>query len=389
MYSKDNVIKITVLGDVMSNATQIPKALEMGYDHLFRHVKNDFLDVDLLIANLETPLSDDPSHYSKKRYCFCAPRALAKSLGKLNDSLVLLNANNHCLDDGVSGLYDTIRILDEEGIKHTGIQAKDENEFITIEVRGRKIAILNYTYGTNAFSNGVYLGRHEQKKVNLLQNQELSNRFYRWFVKTSFFPARCLRKIFRLLNIFQIGAMPYERVCLSKKKERAYLKAIRRAKETSDFVLPCLHIGGQYNSSPNAYTRHVVNKTQKEITHGAVIANHEHVIHPVKLEAGGRLCSYSLGNFLGASGVTEEPFDKMSEYSIAINIYLDPASVAIPKFSYSIYKCENENGLSVVSSLYSLLVSHPEREDLKKDLAKITKYLSGESLEIRKEYFID
>ena len=40
-----------------------------------------------------------------------------------------------------------------------------------------KVAILAYTYGTNAFSNNTYLSRKHkyEYKVNLLQKQELTN----------------------------------------------------------------------------------------------------------------------------------------------------------------------------------------------------------------------
>lgn len=373
----------------MSNENQIPLALKNGYDRVFQYVKDEFKDCDLLIANLETPLSDDPSHYSRKKYTFCAPRSLAASLHKLNDHLVLLNANNHCLDNDVSGLDETIRILDEERIEHAGIQSGNRNEYLMLDAGGKSIALLNYTYGTNAFSNHVFLSKHEQKRVNLLQNQELSNGFYRWFLATRFFPARCFRWACRHMGIFQINTMPYERVSLSKSKERAYLRMVRQASKKADFVISCPHIGGQYNAEPSTYTRRIIAKTCRKIFSGAVLANHEHVIHPLTKESGGVFCAYSLGNFLGANGVTEGPFDKMADYSIAINIYLSKDGSVPAKFSYSIYKCEDENGLSVVHPLYNLLASNPERDDLKNGLETITKCLSGTSLEPRKEYFVD
>lgn len=43
-----------------------------------------------------------------------------------------------------------------------------------------KIGILSYTYGTNAFSNNCYLPKSEYWRVNLFQNQELSNGITRY-----------------------------------------------------------------------------------------------------------------------------------------------------------------------------------------------------------------
>lgn len=380
-------VKITIIGDIMSDATQIEKSLAVGYDYVFENIVNDFKSSDILIANLETPVSDNPELFSKQEYSFCAPRQLPVALKKLNDNLILLTANNHCLDRGVEVLNETVSILDELKIRHTGTQPVNENRYLTLTAENYKIAVLNYTYGTNAFSNNEYLGKNEQKKVNLLQNQELSNKHYRRFLTSNFFPIKFLRKLCEKTGMMQIEVMPYERVCFSKKKEKAYLRNLVQAKKNNDVVISCLHIGGQYNDVPNKYTRRIIDKSVKADC-DIVSANHEHVIHPIKL-CDKKFVNYSLGNFIGTNGVTKEPFNKASDYSIAVNIYINKTDLSDRKYSYSIYKCENEDGLSRVYSLFGLLSEYPDREDLKEGLAKITRYLSGKSLPLSKEYFIE
>jgi poly-gamma-glutamate synthesis protein (capsule biosynthesis protein) len=66
---------------------------------------------------------------------------------------VLVTANNHCVDRGKKGLERTITMLDSFKIAHTGtfkdsISRANDTPLI-VEKNGFRLAILNYTYGTN------------------------------------------------------------------------------------------------------------------------------------------------------------------------------------------------------------------------------------------------
>ena len=60
-------------------------------------------------------------------------------------------AGNHALDYGYSGLCRTIDVLDDADISHLGTYktAEDQNKVLVKNVKGVKIAFINYTYGTN------------------------------------------------------------------------------------------------------------------------------------------------------------------------------------------------------------------------------------------------
>ena len=66
---------------------------------------------------------------------------------------VLITANNHSLDRGRKGLERTIQLIDSLKIPHAGtyLNAEErENKYpLLLEKKGFRIAILNYTYGTN------------------------------------------------------------------------------------------------------------------------------------------------------------------------------------------------------------------------------------------------
>jgi poly-gamma-glutamate synthesis protein (capsule biosynthesis protein) len=108
----------------------------------FAEPVSDLLDGDLRVGNLETPTS--PNHPTELGslglYSFNAPPAL---LDGLPLDLVQVN-NNHSLDTGDAGLEATLDELDARGIAHTGV-----DQHATVEVAGRRIAFLSYTWGLN------------------------------------------------------------------------------------------------------------------------------------------------------------------------------------------------------------------------------------------------
>lgn len=151
-------VKIAFIGDVMAHTPQISRAhRDNGYDFndSFRYVAPILKRADIVIANLETTLSDSEPYTGYPR--FCSPVGIADALKNAGTDAVVL-ANNHSLDYGADGVMRTIRHLDERNIAHTGVFADSTdyraNNPLFIERKGMRIALLNYTYGTNGISAG-------------------------------------------------------------------------------------------------------------------------------------------------------------------------------------------------------------------------------------------
>lgn len=100
------------------------------------------LDGDLRIGNLETPTSPDhPTGLGELGlYAFNSPPAL---LDGLPLDVVQVN-NNHSLDAGEEGLTATLAEIAARGLVATGVDTH-----ATVEVDGRTIAFLSYTWGIN------------------------------------------------------------------------------------------------------------------------------------------------------------------------------------------------------------------------------------------------
>lgn len=75
---------------------------------------------DYKIFNLETPLADSFSAISKCGPCLCAPTSSVRGLKNLGIDLLTL-ANNHIMDQSVSGLESTINTLKSHGIAYLGV----------------------------------------------------------------------------------------------------------------------------------------------------------------------------------------------------------------------------------------------------------------------------
>ena len=164
------------------------------------------------------------------------------------------------------------------------------------------------------------------------------------------------------------------------------MKRIKKIKKEHDIVIDCLHIGGQYNETPNSYTKKIVKKSLKTGV-DVISCNHEHVIHPIKCY-GKQIVSYSLGNFLGTNGVLEEPFDKKSDVSIGLNLYIDKYSKAI-SCSYSLYKTLKNDGKCYTELLFNLLQKEPNNSEFMALNNYYTNYLSGRVLKPAQEYWIE
>ncbi|MCT4613942.1 MAG: CapA family protein [Marinifilaceae bacterium] len=154
---KPDSVKIIIGGDIMGHGPQIRAAFdketgEYSYDECFQYIKPYIQSADIAIANLEVTLAGKPySGYPQ----FSSPDQLAFSLKDVGFD-VLVTANNHCVDRGKKGLERTAKMLDSLGFKHTGSfvdsLSRRRNNPLIINKKGIRIAILNYTYGTNGIN---------------------------------------------------------------------------------------------------------------------------------------------------------------------------------------------------------------------------------------------
>lgn len=157
-----DTISITFIGDVMQHGRQLKSALKdnenpnnpesYDYTHTFKHIEKKLKEADIAVANMEFPLGTPPyTGYP----VFSAPESVAWKAKESGIDLFLL-ANNHIADKGKAGLLNTLETYEQMGGRYIGAyrDAQSERELnpALYNIRGIRVAIINFTYGTNGFA---------------------------------------------------------------------------------------------------------------------------------------------------------------------------------------------------------------------------------------------
>ena len=166
---------ILVMGDVMMHRDQISNAARpdgtYDFSTYLANIKPMIEKADLSIANMEFTLAGSPyTGYP----CFSAPDGYEDYVASCGVD-VFLTANNHILDKGKNGLERTLsRYSDMESsgiVRHTGVSASEEDDRmrfpLMVAVKGVRVALVNFTYGTNI------KGDSDFPKVHLTDKKEI------------------------------------------------------------------------------------------------------------------------------------------------------------------------------------------------------------------------
>ena len=285
---KDTEITIVMVGDILLH-TPVEEAAKRddgsyNFDFIFENLKKDISSADIAIVNQEVIIGGEELGVSGYP-AFNAPYPVGDALVNAGFDVVC-HGTNHALDKGKSGVLNCCKYWREQHPEITvvGINETEDayNNIDIVEEKGIRIAILNYTYGTN--------------------------------------------------GIPQPKGMPHAVDMLDKDKVE---KDLKFAEENADFTIVCPHWGTEYNLG--------VDKSQKYWTeifrkNGAdlVLGTHSHVIEPIEMLEdvgigitnnhgdGDMLVYYSLGNFVNwtsgkGKGVANRMVGGMADVTIGRN----------------------------------------------------------------------
>ena len=216
-------------------------AVTSKFVYPFEKITSFMKEKDLVLANLETPLTESLRNYG----FFISDPRYAQAMKDAGVSIVSL-ANNHMFDAGEIGFLQTMEYLADAGISYTGAGRNLEDARLgkLIELHGMKFIFLSYTQ----FCNVSFVSVADE------------------------YP----------------GILPLDRQLM--------IDDIKVAKKRADFVFVSLHWGEE--NQPNVHHK------QAEIAHilidnGAdgIIGHHPHVPHGIEIYKK-RPILYSLGNFI-------------------------------------------------------------------------------------------
>jgi poly-gamma-glutamate capsule biosynthesis protein CapA/YwtB (metallophosphatase superfamily) len=139
-------LTIAAVGDLMLGNRTEPFLKEFGPAYPFADVQQFLGKADVVIGNLESPISTRGTAVQNKKFTLRAGPIAAKTLTAGGFRVVTL-ANNHMMDFGPLALQDTLTILDENGILYTGagMDLDDARSPAFLRIKGKTLAFLSYS----------------------------------------------------------------------------------------------------------------------------------------------------------------------------------------------------------------------------------------------------
>jgi len=209
---------------------------------LFAPIEPWIAEADLAICHLEVPLSPDNQGISSFPR-FNAPHELADAIA-LAGYDTCSTASNHSLDQGITGLRDTLDILDAAGVRHTGTaRAADEDRPALYVVQGVTVGHISATWSTNGITTP------ERYAVNFLERDQI-------------------------------------------------LADANWAREHgAEFVIVSLHWGIEYQESPSWAQRDLAEDLLESPDIDLILGHHAHVVQPID-RVEGKIVVYGMSNHL-------------------------------------------------------------------------------------------
>jgi len=295
---QDSLISIHIIaaGDAMCHSPQYTHAKNTsgdGYDFsgCYQYLTDILAKGDLNIVNLETTLAGAPySGYPQ----FCAPDEFALALKDAGFNFFLL-ANNHIADKGTKGTVSTIEKLQNWQISSAGAYLNEQDRQdrcpAIVEIKGTKIALLNYTYETNGLTvNKPVFINDLNDTTQILQDLKIAKN------------------------------------------------------QQADIIIAFLHWGIEYQQTPSIKQKEQAMFLFKNGT-DIIVGSHPHVVQPVEYFAYDqadttkkKLIYWSLGNFISNQRKENTDGGILASFTITKNKYINSVQIenptAIPYWVY-------------------------------------------------------
>ena len=296
-------LSLIMVGDILLHTPVEESALQAdgSYDFtaIFSETKELIQAADLALVNQEVIIGGEELGVSGYP-AFNAPYAIGDALAEAGFDVVC-HGTNHAIDKGKKGLMNCLSFWEEyyPDMAILGIHDSQESQdnIYIYEQDGIRIAILNYTYGTN----GIALPSDMPYGVDLLEQEKV-------------------------------------------------VADIAKAEEAADFTIVCPHWGTEYQlgiSSMQEKWTDIFLQSGVDL----VLGTHPHVIEPIEWvrdeESGHEmLVYYSLGNFVNwtsgtGDGVANRMVGGMAQVTLEKN---NTGEVSIAEYGVEPLVCHLEEG---------------------------------------------
>lgn len=276
---------------------------------------------DLFVVNLECPFTDRGAKIPKN-FNFRARPELAAALAVGGVDVASI-ANNHMLDYGPEGLFDTMTALDTLGVKYFGAgrTLAEARAPALVEKHGVTFAFLGY----------FFLGEKNIEPKEVIATDAQPG------VAGHFSDLAALKRMVEA--------------------------DVRAAKQRADHVIPFFHWGREGTTQPEPYQVEL-GRAAIDAGASAVVGSHPHVLQGIELYQG-KPIAYSLGNFVFGgnwnprdkrTALLELLFDKQGVRKIGI---VPAYSDAYPDVPVQPYLATGEKADAVLDHLATISAKFP------------------------------
>ena len=291
--AQTTVIHLAAAGDLnVTDKTVAAGGVMYSYTDAFLDVAHLLAHADVSVVNFEGGLYGDPFGTATAS----APQSMMEALASAGVDLVQL-ANSYSINDGVSGLQNTINGVYLAGMEPLGVYADNASfaaskGFTMRNVNGVKVAFVAFTKGMD----GMALPSGSEKCVNVLYTDYSST--------------------YQKVDTAGISAV---------------MDAVAAAKP--DVTVVMVHWGSEFNDTISGSQTRIVELLQSKGA-DAIIGTHSHYVQQMKLNPDtGSFVAYSLGDFFGDAGRAG------SEYSVVLDLEItknhETGETKITDFSYT------------------------------------------------------
>ncbi len=267
------------------------------YSFIFQAIAPVISSVDIAVVNNEVPFGGNqyglPTYSNALRYNVYTELGDAEAAAGFD---VILNGTNHARDMGTEGVLNTLNFWKRyPSILQLGTHESqaDANTMRIIERQGVRIALFNYTYGSNSGLD---------------------------------------------------GARPWLLDCMRDQDKSKIAAELERAEQQADFTIVFPHWGEEYHLETSAKQQEWA---QFFTEHGAdlIIGTHPHCMQPIRsiTAANGRksVCYFSLGNYISMQDETITNLGGMAR----VTLVADSRGVRIENYTmdYLVTHCTFEH----------------------------------------------
>lgn len=310
-----DAVKLTFVGDLIL----LRDGVEFGYDatygtfsyeEVFERVRHFWETDDLTIGVFEGPMAGTSRPWSTSDYhdmdrvplYLNFPDAFGEAVAEAGMDVVTL-ANNHLLDCGVEGVMRTLELLPKQGMTAVGAyRTPDErNRIEVVEVKGLRLALLPYTYGSNYWPESAFFGEGEMRS---------------------------------LTRVLATPESPY----LEESLHQVEADFARARESGADLIVALPHMGEQFLHAPDEMQRYWCDVFVR-LGADLVLSDHPHAVQPIEWRKRGTedvLVVHCPGNFVNSYS----PYD--GDASMMVEIYLSKtggaplAAACIPLYGYGV-----------------------------------------------------